>query len=156
MNRPQQRRFNGTTSPWRPAKDRGRKLYGNKSYFSTWSKPPSPSPRCSPCPVNYSLRASIDLSSNRKFSEYRCKDCNWQDVPFNRKMPTFPHTLIINSIAEPTATTAEKGYCRHLYLPGSRTRTRPLILMTKPLTRVLLCRLMSAAVTSLKIQIGSR
>lgn len=48
--------------------------------------------------VNYSLRTAIDLSSNRKFSEYLCKDCNWQDVSFNRKMPTFPHKLIINSI----------------------------------------------------------
>ena len=59
--------------------------------------------------VNYSLHTAIDLSSNRKFSEYLCKDCNWQDVSFNRKMPTFPHKLIINSIADPTATAAEKG-----------------------------------------------
>lgn len=59
--------------------------------------------------VNYSLHTAIDLSSNRKFSEYLCKDCNWQDVSFNRKMPTFPHKLIINSIANPTATATEKG-----------------------------------------------
>lgn len=73
------------------------------------------------------------------------------------KCPHFHHTLIINSIAEPTATTAEKGYCRHLYLPGRRTRTYSLLLMAKPLTRVLLCRLMSGAVTfPLKIEIGSR
>lgn len=39
--------------------------------------------------VNYSLHTAIDLSSNRKFSEYLCADCNWQDVSFNRKMPTF-------------------------------------------------------------------
>lgn len=59
--------------------------------------------------VNYSLHTAIDLSSNRKFSEYLCKDCNWQNVSFNRKMPTFPHKLIINSIEDPTATATEKG-----------------------------------------------
>lgn len=59
--------------------------------------------------VNYSLHTAIDLSSKRKFGEYLCKDCNWQDVSFNRKMPTFPHKLIINSIVDPTATGTEKG-----------------------------------------------
>lgn len=64
---------------------------------------------CSLLWVNYSLYTAIDLSSNRKFSEYLCKDCNWQDVSFNRKMPTFPHKLIINSIADPLATATKKG-----------------------------------------------
>lgn len=59
--------------------------------------------------VNYSLHTAIDLSSNRKFSEYLCMDCNWQDVSFNRKMPTFPYKLIIDSIVDPTATDSRKG-----------------------------------------------
>ena len=59
--------------------------------------------------VNYSLHIAIDLSSNRKFTDYLHQLSNWQDVSFNRKMPTFSHKLIINSIVGPMATAIDKG-----------------------------------------------
>lgn len=106
MNWPKQRHFNQIFCN---TLEKGRENDMEINHISLLDQNQSLSLSCSMPWVNYSLHTAIDLSSNRKFSEYLWKDCNWQDVSFNRKMPTFPHKLIINSIVDPTATVAEKG-----------------------------------------------